>query len=80
MSVRLQIISAVQTVAQEQGFTLPELQDDLLLHETGLDSLAFAVLVARLEDRFGFDPFSVEDAIFPSNIGDFVRAYENVRA
>lgn len=80
MSVRSDIISAVKKVAEEHEFELPELRDDLSLHETGLDSLAFAILVARLEDNFGFDPFSVEDAVFPSTIGDFIRAYENVPA
>ena len=48
---------------------------------SGLDSLAFAILVARLEDDLGIDPFTVaEDAAFPSTVGEFVRAYENVPA
>jgi acyl carrier protein len=81
MSVRSRIFSAMQQVAEEQKVTLPPLRDDLLLHETGFDSLAFAILVARLEDDLGVDPFTVaEDAIFPSTVGEFVRAYENVPA
>ena len=41
----------------------------------------FAVLVARLEDDLGIDPFTIaEDASFPLTIGDFIRAYENVPA
>jgi hypothetical protein len=45
---------------------------------TGLDSLCFAVLVARLEDRLGVNPFSSSDNIsFPVTLGDFVRVYEN---
>jgi acyl carrier protein len=45
---------------------------------SGLDSLCFAVLVARLEDRLGVDPFSSsEDIDFPVTLGDFVRVYEN---
>jgi acyl carrier protein len=35
------------------------------LLETGLDSLCFAIIVARLEDELGVDPFSVDDASFP---------------
>jgi hypothetical protein len=36
------------------------------------------VLVARLEDRLGVDPFTTSDDVqFPVTIGDFVRAYEN---
>jgi acyl carrier protein len=81
MSVRSRIFSAMQRIAEEQKVTLPPLQDDLSLHETGFDSLAFAILVARLEDDLGVDPFTVaEDAAFPSTVGEFVRAYENVPA
>jgi fatty-acyl-CoA synthase len=42
---------------------------------------AFAILVARLEDDLGIDPFTIaEDAAFPSTVGEFVRAYVNVPA
>jgi acyl carrier protein len=81
MSVRLRIISAMQQIAGEQKITLPPLTDDLSLHETGFDSLGFAVLVARLEDDLGVDPFTMsEDATFPLTVGDFIKAYENVPA
>jgi acyl carrier protein len=81
MSVRLRIIAAIKQIAEEQKVTLPPLTDDLSLHETGFDSLAFAILVARLEDDLGSDPITLaEDAAFPHTIGDFIRAYENVPA
>ena len=81
MSVRAAIISAMQQIAREQQVNLPPLEDDLSLHDTGFDSLAFAILVARLEDDLGIDPFTIaEDAAFPLTIGDFIRAYENVGA
>ena len=81
MSVRLKIIAAMRQIAVEQGVTLPPLDDHLRLHETGFDSLGFAILVARLEDDLGIDPFTIsEDASFPLTVGDFIRAYENVPA
>jgi acyl carrier protein len=81
MSVRSRIFSAMQQIAEEQKITLPPLEDDLSLHDTGFDSLAFAILVARLEDDLGIDPFTLaEEAGFPLTVGDFVRAYENVPA
>ena len=81
MSIRLKIIAEVQQVAREQNVTLPPLDDELPLHSTGLDSLGFAILVARLEDELGLDPFTIsDDAAFPLTIGDLVRAYENVPA
>jgi acyl carrier protein len=81
MSVRSRIFAAIQQIAEEQKVTLPPLQDELSLHDTGFDSLAFAILVARLEDDLGIDPFTIaEDAAFPSTVGEFVRVYENVPA
>ena len=81
MSVKFRIFEAMQQIAEEQKVVLPPLQDDLSLHETGFDSLAFAILVARLEDDLGIDPFTIaEDAAFPSTVGEFVRAYVNVPA
>ena len=81
MSVRSRIFAAMQQIAEEQKVTLPPLRDDLSLHDTGFNSLAFAILVARLEDDLGIDPFTIaEDAAFPSTVGEFVRVYENVPA
>jgi hypothetical protein len=81
MSIRFKIFAAMKQIADEQQITLPPLEDGLSLHETGFDSLAFAILVARLEDDLGIDPFTIaEDATFPLTVGDFVKAYENVPA
>jgi acyl carrier protein len=81
MSVALRIVSVMQQIAKDQQITLPPLSDDVLLHETGFDSLAFAIMVARLEDDLGIDPFTIsEDADFPLTVGDFIKAYENVLA
>ena len=81
MSVRLRIFAAMERIAEEQQVSLPPLDDSLSLHETGFDSLAFAILVARLEDDLGIDPFTIsEDAAVPLTVGDFVEAYENVPA
>lgn len=55
----------------------PELLDGTILLETGLDSMAFAVFVARLDDELGFDPFTAaEDAYYPTTFGEFVAFYE----
>jgi aryl carrier-like protein len=78
MSIRLTITSQIEQVAQEQRVKLPPLADDLVLLDSGLDSLGFAILVARLEDALGFDPFTASDDVyFPVTLGDFVRVYEN---
>ena len=78
MSIRLTILSELAQVAKEQNVELPPLSDDLVLLESGLDSLGFAILVARLEDKLGFDPFSASDEVyFPVTLGDFVNVDEH---
>ncbi|MGA3310479.1 MAG: acyl carrier protein [Xanthobacteraceae bacterium] len=78
MSVKLTIKNQMAQVAREHGKILAPLQDDLVLADCGLDSLGFAVLVARLEDTLGIDPFTAaEDAFFPVTLGDFVKVYEH---
>jgi acyl carrier protein len=78
MTIKLTIMDQMAQVAKEQGKSLAPLSDELVLLESGLDSLGFAVLVARLEDTLGIDPFTAaEDAMFPMTFGDFVKVYEN---
>jgi acyl carrier protein len=78
MSIKLTIMEQMKEIAREHGKTLAPLTDDLALLDSGLDSLGFAVLVARLEDKLGIDPFTTaEDAMFPLTLGDFVKVYEN---
>jgi len=77
MAVRPVIVSMFEQVAREQGRDLSPLADDLKLVDSGLDSLCFAVIVARLEDSLGFDPFSASEPLeFPVTFGDFSRLYE----
>jgi acyl carrier protein len=79
MSVQSEIFSLFEQVAAEQQRKLAPLCNELGLLESGLDSLCFAIIVARLEDRLGVDPFSSEDEVrFPVTVGDFVRLYETV--
>jgi acyl carrier protein len=78
MTTKLTIESEIQKVASEQNVTLAPLSDDLNLLDSGLDSLCFAILVARLEDTLGVDPFTASDDVtFPVTLGDLVQAYEN---
>jgi acyl carrier protein len=76
MSLRALIISEMQKVAAEKGKISPPLTDDLSLFETGLDSLCYAILVARLEDHVGVDPLSSPGAVFPTSVGEFIALYE----
>ena len=77
-SLRHCIVAQFELVAKEKDHQLPPLSDDLVLLDSGLDSLCFAIVVARLEDELGFDPFSADEEVeFPVTLRDFVRIYEN---
>jgi acyl carrier protein len=77
MSMKAMIWAQFERVAKEQEKRLPPLSDDLVLADSDLDSLCLAIIVARLEDALGFDPFSVaEDAAFPVTLRDFVSFYQ----
>jgi hypothetical protein len=53
------------------------LADELILLQSGLDSLGFAVLVTQLEQELGYDPFTLmSEAVYPSTFGEFVAIYE----
>ena len=51
MTMRLTILNEIRAVAEEHGKKLAPLTDDLPLMDSGLDSLGFAILVARIEDK-----------------------------
>lgn len=68
-------------VLEQTGAKLlvPELSDDVILLESGLDSLGFAILVATLEEKLEFDPFTIMDKpVYPSTFGEFVTIYEKI--
>ncbi len=79
MSVRLRVLSVMEEVAAEQQKKLAPMTDDTVLANSGLDSLCFAIIVARLEDTLGVDPFTAsEEVYFPVTFADFIALYENV--
>lgn len=79
MEIRSEIVHQFTEVAREQGRQLPPLTDDLPLLSSGLDSLCLAILVTRLEDSLGVDPFIVDDVLFPVTFGEFVQCYETAK-
>ena len=76
-SIRSIIISEIQRLAVDEDKSLPTLTDELFLLGSGLDSLAIAILVARLEETLNLDPFTDSDhTYYPVTLGDFIKAYE----
>jgi len=86
MSVRATIISQLEEIRRASSKTaLPltgkaplPLTDDLGMLDSGLDSLGIAILVTRLEDSLGLDPFTDSEITSPPvTLGDFIQLYEH---
>jgi hypothetical protein len=76
MTTTSTITSEIEKVASKQKVMLAPLSDHLVLPNSG--SLCFAILVARLEDELGVDPYTaLDDVSFPVTLGDFVKACDN---
>ena len=71
MSARAAILRHIEVIADEQTRRLPTLTDDLELRNSGLDSLCFAILVARLD---------ADDGGFPETLGEFIAFYDRALA
>jgi acyl carrier protein len=81
MGLQTMIFEQFEQVARDQEKTLTRLNADTVLLDSGLDSLCFAIIVARLEDELGIDPFTAaEDVFFPVTLGEFVKFYEDAAA
>jgi hypothetical protein len=77
MATRDMILQALVELFEEDDLEVPEITDDLVLLETDLDSLGFAVLVTRLEESLGYDPFSMmTEPVYPTTFGEFVAIYQ----
>jgi acyl carrier protein len=61
--------------ARQQQLTC-ELSDNAILLETGLDSLGFAILIVRLEEELGYDPFVImTEPVYPRTLKEFIDVY-----
>lgn len=80
-SIRTLVLDTITAVAAEQGKTLAPISDQTALMDTGLDSLCVAIVVARLDDQLGVDPFgTADDVVLPVTLSDFIRIYQNATA
>ncbi|MGE0878845.1 MAG: acyl carrier protein [Acidimicrobiia bacterium] len=65
---------------EEADKPVPVFGDSDVLLESGMDSLDFAVLVTRLEDLLGFDPFTeMDDPVYPQTLGELTSIYASFR-
>jgi hypothetical protein len=80
MNIREQIISIFSELLMEEVGQSIELHDSLDLLDSGLDSLGLAILIVRLENQIGFDPFTISQiAVYPRTLGEFIKFYEDTQ-
>ena len=80
MALRDTVLEQLGELFEEEDLEMPPIDDSTVLLDTGLDSLAFAVLVTRLDDVLGYDPFSLMDEpVYPVTFGDFCAVYTEHR-
>ena len=81
MSIKAAVFSEIERIRGRAISSAPPLSDELVLLESGLDSLGIAILVTRLEDKLGIDPFSGREiASPPVTLGELVKLYENAES
>lgn len=76
------IVTAFYEIFDEQAYDVekPELVAETVLLDTGLDSLGFALLVLKLEESVGYDPFTISDSPnYPVTLAEFVDFYHETK-
>ena len=62
--------------SQNKGKSAPEIKNETILLDSGLDSLGHAILITRLEEALGYDPFTISsEAYYPRKFGELVEFY-----
>ena len=82
MNIREVVMKVLGSVV-EQYSPVPfpeEVDDDTMLDEFWLDSVAFAALISGMEEALGFVPDAIlEGAFYPETFGEFVTLYEDAK-
>lgn len=80
IEARIRAVFAEVLAAQNPGLPPAPVEADTVLLDSGLDSLGFAILVTRLEEDLGYDPFTLaSEAYYPQTFGAFVAFYADNR-
>lgn len=77
-NLREHIVNSIKETADIRGGEISgDLLDSTVLLESGLDSLGFAILVAKLDEELGYDPFVlIDEPVYPRTLAEFVAIYE----
>ena len=76
IDVREIVLDEIRIVFEQEGVTFNEEMLTRNVMDIGVDSLTYAVLVARLQSRLGKDPYTENPNLgYPKLLGDFLNAY-----
>jgi hypothetical protein len=79
VNIRSLILEALSELLYEETGERTILDEQMVLLDSGLDSLGLAVLIVRLETLLGFDPFTIsESPYYPRTLGEFIVFYESI--
>jgi acyl carrier protein len=80
-AIRSTVLECFEDALQARHLTARcALTDSTVLLESGLDSLGFAILVVKLEDELGYDPFVLMDEpVYPRTLAELLAIYEKFR-
>lgn len=80
MQIREVVLKYLAVVVEENS-PLPfteQIEEEMLLEDFWLDSIAFTSLVTGIESEVGFIPLAIlKGTDFPRTIGELVQMYEN---
>lgn len=68
----------MEEVAAQTGAELADFTPNTALHESGLDSLGLAMVIARLDERLGCSPFrdGTADGL-PGTLAELIQLYRH---
>lgn len=74
--MREDVLACIRDYFEKSKITFRESALTEPIFDSGLDSLDFAALVAKLEVELGFDPFAQSElAVYPQTLEAFVDVY-----
>lgn len=74
-SVLSQVIETINEVLVESGYSETELNENTkILQETDLDSMGLAIVVVKMEEKIGKDPFA-QGFIEFHTVGELAKLY-----
>lgn len=81
MDIKTTVENCFRKACERRGVPAPaQFSDEMVLLESGLDSLGFALLVTQLEIELGYDPFTLMDEpVYPQTFGEFLGIYEQFK-